>query len=158
MHIFGAMMFANIAWNETVGLGHARKGYRSAWEMIEAENPEMWSEFKSNDINAMIDELVEYKQQHFPNDGPSHPSPIRQATPHLFRRLNRIKFFWIKRSSPLLILLVPFVIWIGQCFQVFLVSPNTANIFPWPGSFAFETHRVTTTRIGTQTTFEQDLV
>ncbi len=63
-----ALMFANIAWNETVGIGHARKGYRSAWEMIEAENPEMWSEFKSNDVDAMIDELVEYKQKHFPND------------------------------------------------------------------------------------------
>jgi len=37
-------LIANIAWNETVGLGHARKGYRSAWEMIEAENPELWSE------------------------------------------------------------------------------------------------------------------
>jgi len=61
-------MFANIAWNETVGIGHARKGYRSTWEMIEAENPEMWSEFKSNDVDAMIDELVEYKQKHFPND------------------------------------------------------------------------------------------
>jgi hypothetical protein len=34
------------------GLGHARKGYRSAWESIEAENPEMWSEFKSNDVDA----------------------------------------------------------------------------------------------------------
>ena len=63
-----ALMFANIAWNETVGLGHAREGYRPAWEMIEAENPEMWSEFKSNDIEGMIDELVEYKQQHFPDD------------------------------------------------------------------------------------------
>lgn len=63
-----ALMFANIAWNETVGLGHAREGYRSAWETIEAENPEMWSEFKSNDIDGMIDELIEYKQQHFPDD------------------------------------------------------------------------------------------
>jgi hypothetical protein len=63
-----ALMFANIAWNETVGLGHARKGYRSAWEVIEAENPEMWSEFKSNDIDGMIDELVKYKRQHFPDD------------------------------------------------------------------------------------------
>ena len=63
-----ALMFANIAWNETVGLGHARTGYRSAWEMIEAENPEMWSEFKSSDIDGMIDELIEYKQQHFPDD------------------------------------------------------------------------------------------
>jgi hypothetical protein len=54
-------MFANIAWNEMVGLGHAREGYRSAWETIGAENPEMWSEFKSNDIEGMIDELIKYK-------------------------------------------------------------------------------------------------
>ena len=63
-----ALMFANIAWNETVGLGHARKGYRLAWETIEAENPEMWSEFKSNDVDAMIDELVQFKKQHYPDD------------------------------------------------------------------------------------------
>jgi hypothetical protein len=63
-----ALTFANFAWNETVGLGHARKSYRSAWETIEAENPEMWSEFKSNDVDAMIDELVQYKKAHYPND------------------------------------------------------------------------------------------
>jgi hypothetical protein len=63
-----ALMFANIAWNKTVGLGHPIEGYRSAWEMIEAENPEMWSEFKSNDIAGMIDDLIEDKQQHFPDD------------------------------------------------------------------------------------------
>jgi hypothetical protein len=63
-----ALMFANIAWNETVGLVHARQGYRSAWELIEAENPEMWSEFKSNDVDAMIDELVQFKTQHYPDD------------------------------------------------------------------------------------------
>ena len=63
-----ALMFANIAWNETVGLVHARQGYRSAWESIEAENPEMWSEFKSNDVNAMIDDLVQFKKKHYPDD------------------------------------------------------------------------------------------
>ena len=63
-----ALMFANIAWNETVGLVHARESYRSAWEMIEAENPEMWSEFKSNDVNAMIDDLVRFKKHQYPND------------------------------------------------------------------------------------------
>ncbi len=63
-----ALMFANMAWNETVGLEHARKGYRSAWEVIEAENPEMWSEFKSNDVDAMIDELKRFKEQHYPDD------------------------------------------------------------------------------------------
>ena len=63
-----ALMFANIAWNEAVGLVHPRKGYRSAWEMIEAENPQVWSEFKSNDVDGMIDELVRFKKQHYPDD------------------------------------------------------------------------------------------
>jgi len=63
-----ALMFANIAWNESVGLGHAREGYRSAWEVIEAENPEMWSEFKSTDVNAMLDELVVFKKKHYSDD------------------------------------------------------------------------------------------
>ena len=63
-----ALMFANFAWNESVGLGHPRESYRSAWELIEAENPEMWSEFKSTDVDGMIDELVRFKQQHFSDD------------------------------------------------------------------------------------------
>jgi len=63
-----ALLFANVAWNEGVGLDHAREGYRNVWEEIEADNPTLWNEFKSNDIDGMIDELVEYKQKHFPDD------------------------------------------------------------------------------------------
>jgi len=63
-----ALFFANVAWNESVGLDHAREGYRKAWETIEADNPALWNEFKSNDIDAMIDELVEYKNTHYPDD------------------------------------------------------------------------------------------
>ena len=63
-----ALMFANFAWNETVGLGHPREGYRSAWQTIAAGNPNMWSEFKSTDVDAMIDELVKYKKEHYPDD------------------------------------------------------------------------------------------
>ena len=44
-----ALMFANIAGNETVGLIHARESYRSAWKMIEADHPQLWSELNSND-------------------------------------------------------------------------------------------------------------
>jgi hypothetical protein len=61
-------MFANIAWNESVGLGHARESYRSAWEIIEADNPELWSEFKSNDVDGMIDQLKRFKEKHYPDD------------------------------------------------------------------------------------------
>ena len=63
-----ALFFAHVAWNESVGLVSAREGYRNVWETIEAENPELWNEFKSNDIDAMIDELVRYKRQHYPDD------------------------------------------------------------------------------------------
>jgi hypothetical protein len=63
-----ALFFANAAWNESVGLGGAREGYRNVWEAIERDNPELWNEFKSNDINVMIDDLVKYKKQHFPDD------------------------------------------------------------------------------------------
>ena len=31
-----ALFFANVAWNECVGLDHAREGYRNVWEKIEA--------------------------------------------------------------------------------------------------------------------------
>src|ERR1700758_2871070 len=63
-----ALLFANAAWNECVGMDYARDGYRNAWEAIEAENSALWNEFKSNDIDAMIDELVRYKKAHYPDD------------------------------------------------------------------------------------------
>jgi len=63
-----ALFFANVAWNESVGLGHARDGYRKVWQTMEAENPVLWEEFKSSDVNAMIDELIQYKKAHYPDD------------------------------------------------------------------------------------------
>jgi hypothetical protein len=63
-----ALFFANVAWNECVGLVHDRQSYRNVWETIEAENPELWNELKSNDIDAMIDGLVRYKKSCFPDD------------------------------------------------------------------------------------------
>ena len=63
-----ALFFANVAWNESVGLDHAREGYRNVWETIEAENPALWNEFKSSDTDGMIDELIRYKQAHYPDD------------------------------------------------------------------------------------------
>jgi len=63
-----ALFFANAAWNESIGVAHSRDSYRNAWETIEAENPELWNEFKSNDINALIDELIQYKKNHYQDD------------------------------------------------------------------------------------------
>ena len=63
-----ALLFANAAWNECVGMDHAKEGCRNVWETIEAENPTLWNEFKTSDIDAMIDELMKYKKTHFPDD------------------------------------------------------------------------------------------
>ena len=63
-----ALLFANVAWNESVGLDHPRGGYRDAWGAIEAENPALWGELKSRDTDALIGELVRYKQAHYPCD------------------------------------------------------------------------------------------
>ena len=88
-----ALFFANVAWNESVGLDHPRDRYRNVWETIEAENPELWNELKSNDINAMIDEVVEYKKAHFPDD-------LRRiltcgGTPH-----GTIRVEWLQPAAP----------------------------------------------------------
>jgi hypothetical protein len=63
-----ALMFANFAWNESVGLDVGREGYRNSWKKFEDSNPSLWDEFKSRDIDAMIDGLVEYKKKHYPDD------------------------------------------------------------------------------------------
>jgi hypothetical protein len=63
-----SLFFATAAWNESVGLAKARDGYRQVWETIEADNPELWNELKSNDVDAMIDELVLFKKRHYASD------------------------------------------------------------------------------------------
>lgn len=63
-----ALLFVQIAWNESVGLDNARDGIRNMWEPIEAENPALWNEFKSNEINGILDELVKYKKRRYPDD------------------------------------------------------------------------------------------
>ncbi|MGI6419112.1 MAG: hypothetical protein ACOX1P_25995 [Thermoguttaceae bacterium] len=63
-----ALFFANLAWNECVGLGAEREACRNVWQAIEAEKPDLWDELKSRDIDAMIDELIEYKYAHYPDD------------------------------------------------------------------------------------------
>lgn len=88
-----ALMLANIAWNQTVGLGRATNGFRSAWERMEAENPELWNELKSNSVDAMIDELVRFKEEHYPDD-------LRRiltcgTTPH-----STVRVEWLAPATP----------------------------------------------------------
>lgn len=63
-----ALCLANLAWNESVGLDGARDGYRAVWEEIETQNPEPWNEFKSIDIDAVVDKLMAYKVYRYRED------------------------------------------------------------------------------------------
>jgi hypothetical protein len=63
-----ALFFATAAWNESVGLAAAREGYRQVWETIEADNPAVWNELKSGEVDQLIDELVHYKRCHYADD------------------------------------------------------------------------------------------
>jgi hypothetical protein len=63
-----ALLFANVAWNESLGIDVARAGHRKVWETIGAENPGLWNEFESNDTDAILDGLVRYKRTHYPDD------------------------------------------------------------------------------------------
>ena len=88
-----ALFFANLAWNECVGLGDEREGTKNVWQTFEAENPDLWDELKSRDINAMIDELVEYKKAHFPDD--RRRILICGGTPH-----STIHVEWLPPAAP----------------------------------------------------------
>jgi hypothetical protein len=88
-----AMFFANVAWNECIGLGAEREACRNVWQAIEAENPNLWDELKSNDIDAMIDELVEYKRAHYPDD--RRRILTCGSTPH-----GTIRVEWLPPAAP----------------------------------------------------------
>ncbi len=63
-----ALLLATVAWNESVGLDNYRDGYRKVWEKLETENPALWNEFTTGDINALIGILARYKITHYPHD------------------------------------------------------------------------------------------
>jgi hypothetical protein len=88
-----ALFFANLAWNECVGLGIEREQGKNVWQAIEAENQNLWDELKSRDINAMIDELVEYKKTHFPED--RRRILLCGGTPH-----STIHVEWLPPAAP----------------------------------------------------------
>ena len=88
-----ALFFANLAWNECVGLGAERELTKNVWQSIEAANPDLWDELKSKDIDALIDELVEYKKAHFPDD--RRRILLCGGTPH-----STIHVEWLPPAAP----------------------------------------------------------
>ena len=63
-----ALLFAHVAWNRAIGVGPAPVDYPAVLRHFEVSNPSLWAELKSADAEALIAELVNYKQAHFPHD------------------------------------------------------------------------------------------
>ena len=61
---------------------HSPKDCRNVWEAIEADKSDVWSELKSRDVDALIDELVKYKRKQYPRD----MRRIAVRGPHCCRR------------------------------------------------------------------------
>ena len=62
-----ALFFANLAWNECVGLG-AEGADQEHLAVHRSREPETLGRIEVEDIDGMVDELVEYKKAHFPDD------------------------------------------------------------------------------------------
>ena len=49
-----ALLYAHIAWNESVGLKPAREFPARSFKELEAANPHFWDEFKSTDLEYYV--------------------------------------------------------------------------------------------------------
>ena len=76
-----------------VGVDGERDACHTVWQQIEAEKPDLWDELKSRDIDGMIDELVEYKKAHYPDD--RRRILICGGTPH-----GTIRVEWLPPAAP----------------------------------------------------------
>jgi len=63
-----ALLFVHVAWNRAALFGARSLDYRPMLREFEASNPRLWDELKSSDAEALVTELVAYKQAHHPND------------------------------------------------------------------------------------------
>jgi len=63
-----ASMIATAAWNIATGFMVPRDEYRKIVDRIDWGNVEPRAELRSNDIDKLVAELVEYKKKHYPND------------------------------------------------------------------------------------------
>ncbi len=62
------LMLAGAAWNSAIGDNDARDRHRLLVSRIEWAGTSPWSELRSADTERLIDELVAYKREHYPDD------------------------------------------------------------------------------------------
>jgi hypothetical protein len=63
-----SLLFAHTAWERATRPKAPGPDYRPLLRQFEASNPDLWTELKSADAEALIAELTAYKQARYPND------------------------------------------------------------------------------------------
>lgn len=63
-----SLLFAHAAWERATRPTASLPDYHPMLRLFHASNPAMWSEFKSSDAEALVMELIAYKQAHYPDD------------------------------------------------------------------------------------------
>jgi hypothetical protein len=63
-----SLLFAHAAWARTTSPKEPPLEYARVLRHFQASKPGLWSELKSSDTEALITELVAYKQAHFRDD------------------------------------------------------------------------------------------
>lgn len=63
-----ALLFAHIAWNKAIGIKITDKGYRNVLKEFKTSNPKLWDEFKLTNHKEIIESLISFKNDHYPED------------------------------------------------------------------------------------------
>ncbi len=63
-----ALLLAHVAWNRSIGETFLDASCRSVLREFEKSRPSLWKEFNTNDWKAMIEDLINYKEVHYPDD------------------------------------------------------------------------------------------
>lgn len=63
-----ALLLASTAWNKSIGVSVNNVLFNSMIQDFENSNPNFWEELISNDNEALINGLIEFKKKHYPDD------------------------------------------------------------------------------------------
>lgn len=63
-----ALTLASAAWNSSIGDHAMRERHRKRVDQIDWDDVTPWAELRTDDTEQLIAELVEYKQEHYPDD------------------------------------------------------------------------------------------
>jgi hypothetical protein len=63
-----ALLLSHVAWNRAIGVGFADAAFKGILKTFEKARPSLWEEFPTKDWKNMIEQLIEYKKMHYPDD------------------------------------------------------------------------------------------